>query len=364
MKKNPEIRCLHFVFKTRDEWRSKTELLQAWNSLRKSNDALFSPYFSPRFAEQVLATGAVVEVGIVYRNENVVAILPFERRGAIGVPVGRGLNDAHGPISEPNQEIPWSDLLAKCRIRRYDFHAAPAGILDQFAANNVPTFVADLSAYPAGYVHHLQKSSYTISRQPQKTRRLVRQLGPLRMEFDSRDPALLDAVLAWKSSQYQRTKILDIFSLPSIRRLMHLLLNETDEPRGQLSVLFAGTTPVAGHFGLREKTLLHYWFPAYDIRYSSMSPGTQLFLSIADAAQESGVDTIDFGYGFQSYKETLCDQQATMVAGTIATNSWDRYRYQMSQSVRRSVKRIYFKEQIKTLARAVMPQFDRRDFSR
>ncbi len=354
----------HLVMPSAAAWTAQPDVVARWQEIRRENPLLRSPYFSPRFAELVSNAGATVELGVVRDAGRIMAILPFERKGTIGLPVGRGLNDAHGPIAPAGFEIPWLRVLKACRLRRFDFHAAPLGLIDEFAQGSTPAFLADLGAHPEGYIQHLSATKYTLQRQPQKARKLARLHGSLKLELDSRDPQLLQRVLAWKSNQYRRSHILDIFALSEVVTLMNKLHQADGEPRGQLSILFAGTTPVAGHFGLRERDLLHYWYPAYDPQFAAMSPGTQLFIVICEQANSAGIRQIDFGYGHEPYKEVLCNVQTCVQEGTIASSIWNRLRYQFTRKLRRALNGLWFKRHLKALVRAIAPRFDQRRFTR
>nr|BFE82638.1 hypothetical protein GCM10020093_052390 [Planobispora longispora] len=41
-----------------------------------------------------------------------------------------------------------------------------------------------------------------------------------------------------------------------------------------LTMVYAGDTPVAGHFGLRTADTLVGWFPAYDVEFARYSPAS------------------------------------------------------------------------------------------
>ncbi|RSS98415.1 GNAT family N-acetyltransferase, partial [Streptomyces sp. WAC05374] len=74
---------------------------------------------------------------------------------------------------------------------------------------------------------------------------------------------------------------------------------------GVLSVLYAAGRPVAAHFGLRSRTVLSCWFPAYDPAYATYSPGLVLHLRMAEAAAAAGIGTLDLGRGAAEYKDAL-----------------------------------------------------------
>ena len=59
---------------------------------------------------------------------------------------------------------------------------------------------------------------------------------------------------------------------------------------------------VAAHLGMHSNGVWHWWFPGYDLRWSSYSPGMLLLLQMIAATDELGIRRIDFGDGKQPYK--------------------------------------------------------------
>ena len=354
----------YLVIDSLDSLTSQHELIDAWNSLRDGNSSLRSPYFSPLFAEAVVRAGLRIELAFQRDRGEIVAIWPFQRKSrCVAAPIGSGLNDSHGLIIGEDVIPEWSSFLNVSQIARFDFHAAPANQVADFALGSEPSYAVHLNCSTENYNDYLCNRSSTIRRQAQKSRKLSRSLGPLRLEFDCRDPKLLALVLQWKSQQYRRTNILDIFSIPWVRRLVFGLHASPQRLRGQLSVLYAGSTPVAGHFGIRDGDLLHYWYPTYDFCYRSTSPGTQLFLEIARAAPEYGLKVIDFGYGDRPYKQLWCNVRSEVKIGTVTFSPFSRLSYIATATTKRLAKRIWFKKQAKAMLRTIAPQFGRRQFS-
>ena len=66
-----------------------------------------------------------------------------------------------------------------------------------------------------------------------------------------------------------------------------------------------GDRPVAAHFGLRSRTVLSCWFPAYDPEFAKYSPGLILHLRMAEAAAAEGIGMLDLGRGAAEYKDAL-----------------------------------------------------------
>jgi hypothetical protein len=89
-----------------------------------------------------------------------------------------------------------------------------------------------------------------------------------------------------------------------------------------LSLLYAGDRLVAGHFGMRSRTVWHYWFPAYDAEMAKYSPGLILLLKMAEYAPSIGLRTIDLGKGMCLYKERLMSAAVPLASGSIELPSW------------------------------------------
>ncbi len=341
-------------------------LVSQWSSLRTQESVYRSPFFSFEFVKAVAAVGPQIEVAVVRQDQQLLAALPFQRiSGQFARPVGLGVNDAHGYLKRPGVSVDPLAILRGCRLSGYEFHAAPPNALEteRFAVGRTRSFLADLTVDPRGYENYLKENSDTIDRQGQKTRKLIRTLGSLRLEFDCRDPAMLDLLIKLKCDQYQRTHTYNILAVDWIQRLMHRLHGEGDSPvRGILSVLYAGHHPVALHYGMTEGTLLHYWFPVYDAKYSYGSPGTILFLEIAKQATERGYQAIDMGYGEQPYKHKLTNVITEMSYGLVDSSPMRRALYRAQLGWQKRVKKLWLKDLVKPLVRKLLPNLGAKRF--
>ena len=116
----------------------------------------------------------------------------------------------------------------------------------------------------------------------------------------------MEQVLRWKSDQYRRSNLTDVFGVAWTRELLERIARqEAAGFAGLCSVLRAGDRVVAAHLGMRSRDVLHYWFPAYDPEYAKFSTGIILLLRIAQAAAPLGIRAIDLGKGDAQYKERL-----------------------------------------------------------
>jgi len=128
--------------------------------------------------------------------------------------------------------------------------------------------------------------------------------------------------LAWlvdrKRDQYAATGARDHFAPEGRRALLSLLL-DTQEPgcAGLLSTLHFGDTLVAAHFGIRSRSVLHWWFPVYDPAFAGFAPGWIMLRELAIAAPDLGLDRIDLGRGDDEYKRRARTGAVEVAAGAV-----------------------------------------------
>ena len=78
---------------------------------------------------------------------------------------------------------------------------------------------------------------------------------------------------------------------------------------------------IAAHMGMRSHSIWHYWFPAYNPRFSKYSPGLILLLKMAESAASLGLSRIDLGRGDEQYKSRLASGVITVSRGSVHTHS-------------------------------------------
>ncbi len=248
---------------------------------------------------------------------------------------------------------------------RFRFHALTGCAIgsEPYTFGSVNSYAARLSEHPEGYINYLEASRGTIHKQRRKTRKLIRDHGPIRLEFSSQSLLDLQLMLAWKSDQYRRTNTFDILSVPWVQQFLKSLWQQSNPHcRGILSALYAGDSPIAMHFGLLEGDWLHYWFPTYSTAFHEYSPGTLLFLEIVRACESRGIHTIDLGYGEQPYKAKLSNSIQSMPYGFMhpyaASWWWQRTRH----VTRQALKRLPAKASLKSVARQCFPNWDQHHY--
>jgi len=267
-------------------------------------------FLSPDFT---LAAGRVrpgARVAVLEDGGEIVGFFPFERgRFRIGRPIATGVSDCQGVIHAPGFRWSTQDLLRGCDLDVWEFDhllGSQAAWAGQHIAGRAAPLI-DVSRGYELYIAERQRASKKIVKSTlYKQRKLDRDLGPTRFEFDVQDAQALRLLMKWKSAQYRRTGRRDRFAIGWIQRLvMDLFEARSAGCIGTLSVLYSDDRVVAAHFGLRSHFTLSCWFPAYDVGLAKYSPGLSLHLRMAEAAPAAGVRFLELGKGDEEYKESL-----------------------------------------------------------
>jgi CelD/BcsL family acetyltransferase involved in cellulose biosynthesis len=296
--------------------------ITAWRELQSSHPALDNPFLSPEFTVEVGRLREQARVAVISDGPSIVAFFPFERHPfGIGMPIAAGLTDAQGLVHAKDIELDPQSLIKACGLGVYEFDHMIAGqplLPDTYSRH--PSPIMDMTEGFDAYIETIkQNSGKTYKSTTYKSRKLQRDFGTLRHEFAVRDTKPLHTLLGWKTDQYRRTGRTDRFARPWIVALVENLLQIDNEHfGGVLDMIYVEDRPVAGHFGLRTKTTLAGWFPAYDTAFSKYSPGLIHHLAMAERAAEAGINVIDLGRGEKEYKEKLKNGEYVVCEGRIA----------------------------------------------
>ncbi|OEJ35410.1 cellulose biosynthesis protein CelD [Streptomyces subrutilus] len=334
--------------------------LRLWSALRARTAPVANPFMSPEFSQAVGRVRPGARVAVVRQDGEPAGFFPFERgRWGRGRAIGLGVSDCQGAVLHPDVHVDPHQLLRASRLSVWEFNHLESGqnLFLPFATGRYASPVIDLSG---GYTHYenlLRTRSRTFLKSTRaQERRLARRIGPLRFVFDERNPTALRTLVAWKSAQYRRTGRRDRFAQEWINNLVHILA-ATDTPgcSGLLSALYAGERLVAAHFGLRSRTVLSYWFPAYDRDVAPFSPGLVLHLRIIEAAAAAGIDLLDLGRGDASYKDHLKTRELTVHEGALLRRSPGAALHWLSREPARAVRRfVSERPHLKTAALQVL----------
>ncbi|MGP4093634.1 GNAT family N-acetyltransferase [Nonomuraea sp. KM90] len=293
-----------------------------WRALQEADAAFDNPFLSPEFTLTVGELRDVVRVAVLHDGPEIVGFFPFERHPmGIGKPVAAGLTDAQGLVYVKDLEIDPKRLIKACGLSVYEFdHLVSGQPLLSCRDEKHPSPIIDLRDGWERYTETLRRhSGKTYKSTLAKSRKLQREAGPMRHDYATTDLAPLRTLLGWKTDQYRRTGRTDRFAHQWIVELVErLLATQSESFAGVLDMVYVGDRPVAGHFGLRTRTTLAGWFPAYDTHFAKYSPGLIHHLAMAERAAESGIAIIDMGRGQKEYKDKLKNGELEVAEGRVA----------------------------------------------
>ncbi|MFC5718598.1 GNAT family N-acetyltransferase [Streptomyces gamaensis] len=299
----------------------------AWTALQSRAVAdgsaqLGNPFLAPEFTLAVGRCRGSARIAVVREDGGPVAFFPYQRTAlGVGRAIGLGVSDAQGLVHRPGFQWDARELLHACGLSVWEFDHLVEGQkpFEVGASGLYSSPVVDVEQGFEAYLAALRKQSPKFTRTTlAKERRLGRDVGEVRYVHDERDPAVLRALIRWKSAQYRRTGRSDRFARPWIACLVHQLFHtRTPSFSGLLSVLYAGGRPVAAHFGLRSRTVLACWFPAYDPVFARYSPGLVLHLRMAEAAAGEELSHLDLGRGTKAYKNSLKTRELYVSEGLV-----------------------------------------------
>lgn len=272
-----------------------------WRAIQ-ARAGLGNPFLGPEFAQAVGRHRDDARVAVMLDAGRPAGFFAFERRHLrVGKPIGAGLSDCQAVVAEPGLDWDPVRLVAACDLAVWEFSHLLAD-QPQFAGHHaavVPSFVMDLSGGFAAFRDAVgERSRSFVPRALRGIRRLERDVGPVRLEYD--DPAVEAhrAVQTWKSAQYRRTGRPDRLSRPWVQALVaDLLATRSPSFRCICSTLYAGDRVVAGQINLHGPRIIASWVIAYDPELRRVGPGNVADLLLTEEAARRGVTHIDMGRG-------------------------------------------------------------------
>lgn len=297
------------------------DLLAAWSEIQRADPETDSPYFRPEFTLAVADIRDDVRIAVVEAPDGPAGFFPFQTsRLGSGRPVGGRLSDYHGLIAEPDLGLTARQLLRGCGLRSWSFDHLPVSQA-AFAGNWIATAESpylDLSNGFDAYLVERQAQTADVKGVPYKMRKLERDYGPVRVELISDDRAAFKTLLGWKSEQYRRTGLSDVFAYEWTGQVVERIWAErSDAFAGWLSTLSVGDRLVAAHFTMRSFGTLHSWFPGYDPEFSKYSPGSLLLYEMARLGSAAGITKLDLGKGTERYKLSFANGHRLLAEGSV-----------------------------------------------
>jgi CelD/BcsL family acetyltransferase involved in cellulose biosynthesis len=320
------------------------DLIARWDEIVRGAPELASPYFRPEFTQAVAAIRNHVEIALLQEGNDVVGFFPFERAGGrVARPVGGKLSDYQGVIAGP--QVAWrpEEIMRACQVKAWEFDhqlASQRPLARHFAKTGHSRRIDISAGFDTYLAGRRSERAGALAEMMRKFRKLQREHS-VRFEWHTADPAVFDKLLAWKSQQYRRSELTDLFTYPWIVSLLkRIWQQQSPQFAGVLSAMYVNDEVAAVHFGMQSVALLHYWFPAYDVGLGKYSPGNNLVLFLLQQANDHGVACIDLGKGDEDYKLAISTQSVPLAEGVVETRpvsavlrrSWGQARDWVRQS--------------------------------
>lgn len=294
---------------------------EAWAALQASDPCLWSPYFSYSYVAAAEAARPGVKVLKFTEDGQPIAYWPL-RPGPLGTarPVGGPMDDLHGIVAAPDTELDLSQRGVARHVGGYAFSATPYnqqrhGLTGHIGDGNQ---VMDLSAGYDAWLAERQAASSNFRREHRKVEALLAAPGTV-VAHDVTDQAAFDRLLELKQVAYHQSGHFPLFSMDWPRRLLETLAErKAADARGVLSTLHIEGELAAITYCMRSERVLHYWFPAYEDKFSKRKPGLALLFSLAQWSAAEGIKELHLGLGGMQYKRQLATYMAPVRAGALA----------------------------------------------
>ena len=292
-----------------------------WQEIASAKRYLQSPFLQPAFTRAVARVRDDVKIALIESQGELQGVFPFQRgpRGLLRN-VGGRLSEFHTPIVKLEVEPDIPELLRACGLSWWQFDHLPVSE-SPFAKHAWGTSTSPFLNLAEGYDSYLKErkaAGSSMSQALRKGRKLEREVGPLRFEYQTASEEAFEAFVGWKDDQHLRTGRLRVMQYEWLLQLLRSL--KSDNPAndvGLFSTLYAGDKLAAVHLGLRNESVIHLWFPAYAPELEEYSPGLVLLLRLAEEAAARGVVRIDFGRGSERYKSNFKSGDIVIAEGAV-----------------------------------------------
>jgi len=299
---------------------------EAWVVFTDHDRALASPYFRLEFAECCEEVRSDTRVLVVRERGQIAGFLPMQM-GKVGYarPLAGPLSDVHGVIAEPGRDVDLKAWLKAGGVPLFEFHSALGlqACWDEHSTVQDGSWIIDMSDGYDDFESRRAKAEPKAFRNVRSRRRKLEDVdGGFEFRMEDDRPEAFAAMMAWKSQQYQRTNVFDVFSVRWTGDLLAALMKKrSDRFRGVCSTLNIDGKIAAVHVGMASETRCQYWFPAYDPAFNKVSPGLLLLLEKVRFASEKGMDSVELGPGDYDFKRNLGSWQIPLAQGCILTES-------------------------------------------
>lgn len=291
----------------------------AWHKLRASNPFLYSPYFHPDYMMEVARHLTDVRVVVLKENAKIIAILPYQGQ-SFARPVGAPLTDYHGIICSPDYSVSLQDILADTPVGAFHYTS-----LIKHLEKTVPNaHQGVVMAFPKGSQAWRSERDSSFNKHQKSLRRRIRkvseEIGEPKLITQSQNKAEFDQLIQWKVSQYEESGYYNVLGADwTLGLLKSLWAKGAKAPlRLDMHSLYFGDKLAAVDTGLSDGKTYHSWIVAYDSKFHTYSPGTQLLNQIIDSSDMLGYERIDLGVGIDNFKKYYATESVQTSSGFAA----------------------------------------------
>ncbi len=299
------------------------DLRRAWQAAlltQRATGGHGSPFLGPTLTATLAQERDDIQLAVGYEAGIARSFLPCHVKRGHGEPIGGRFCDVHGPVGVADA-AGFRELLVGAGLKSWSFQRCPeASVFEpkQIWSETKARFVRTDQGVEGLRSGGLLESTSQLKQALRKERKLAREVGPLRFEFNHQGPEVLSELIRWKSAQRLRTNSPDVLRHPwAVAALEKLRMLDEPDGAGALSVLWAGDHVVAAHYGFADDELMHWWIPSYAPEFSAHSPGLSLLLHLIRECHSRGIAAIDLGHGEERYKTGFATGTSTLYRGSV-----------------------------------------------
>ena len=286
------------------------KLQSVWRQLCSENRSYDSPFFDPAFTLAVAHARPDVKIAVIEQSGVPTGFFPFQERGRQrGEPVAYGISDMQGLICSRDLQLDLRRMLADCGLKNWRYDQLIDGhrhFLRYGWVKEASPYIDISTGFERYRIERRRAGSRLVDQALRKERKLQREQGELRFEFHDTAASAFDAMLRWKSAQRLRTHSRNVLDDAWVRDVLRRLVEiDTENFGGVLSTLYVKDELAAVHFGIRTSAVLHWWFPAYNVKFHHYSPGLVLLTVLIRESTARGIQRIDLGKGQEPYKHSM-----------------------------------------------------------
>ena len=320
------------------------ELVGTWRQLLSVSALPESGFLTPEFAIAVGHHRPDARIAVIENAGQTVGFFPYQSRpGGFARALAFGISDFQAIVASPHHDIDFIELLKACGLLRWRFdHLLSRAPLR--AGERTESHVSPLIDLRSGFEQYVEKQSKISSgfKRAQRKHDRFSQAhdGAWSFRWNSKDPSTLHRLLNLKGEQCRASGSHDY----TTHRWIRSLLEELSALQGEFlagvqSELCVGNQVIAMHFGLRTRSRIHWWFPAYETQWARWSPGLSLLLETIKASSERGLTCVDLGKDLSRYKREFMNGELCVREGTAHASPWGDFATHIGERMQRADKR-------------------------